>query len=123
MKTRTPVLSKLSLALTLAAGLALAGNALAQGHADPMSRLSERLTLTSEQETEIQALFQDHRRYMREQARENRAERRQARLMLREEIRALLDEEQAQKFDAMAERGGQGRRAQRRHRMDERDSD
>ncbi|NDY94776.1 periplasmic heavy metal sensor [Wenzhouxiangella limi] len=120
MKTQTPVLSKLTLALALVGSLAITSNALAQGHPDPVPRLSERLSLTTEQETEIQALYQAHRRDKREQGRENRAERRQARVMLREEIRALLDDEQAQKFDAMAQRGAQGRRGGRRDRMDER---
>lgn len=120
MKTQISLLSKLTLALTLAGSLAMAGSALAQGHADPVSRLSERLSLTSEQAAGIQALFQAHRRDMREQGREKRIERRQARLMLREDIRSLLDDEQAQKFDAMAQHGAQGRRAQRRDRMEER---
>lgn len=120
MNTQTPVLSKLTLALALIGSLAITGNALAQGYPDPVARLSERLSLTTEQETEIQALFQAHRQDMREQGRENRTERRQARVLLREEIRALLDDEQAQKFDAMAQRGAQGRRGDRRDRMDER---
>ncbi|MEE4296599.1 MAG: hypothetical protein V2J20_08300 [Wenzhouxiangella sp.] len=113
MKTRMPVLKKLTLALTIAGSLAVAGSALAQEPADPVTRLSERLELTAAQQAEIQEMFIAHRQNMRQSTRENRSERRQARAGLREEIRAVLDDEQVLKFDEMARRAGPAGRGER----------
>lgn len=118
MATRTPVVKKLTLALAVAGSLLMGGNALAEDHRDPVSRLSEHLELTALQQAEIQELFAAHRHNMRESARENRSERREARATLREEIRALLDDEQARKFDEMVHRAGATRRGHRAHQRD-----
>jgi Spy/CpxP family protein refolding chaperone len=77
-------------------------------------RLAERLELTSEQREQIEVLFEAHRDQMREQRQQNR----EARLALREEISAILTEEQAEKFESMRKHHGDrgSRKGQRRYR-------
>lgn len=92
------------LAMVVAGAATISGSVLAQNEQGPASRLAERLSLSVEQQAEIAELMQAHRESRRATERGHRGERRQARAALRSEIRALLDDEQAQAFDQMGNR-------------------
>jgi len=93
------------LALAVAGTLGLSFSAMAQNNEERGARLAERLNLTTEQQEQIDALRDAHRSDMREL----REQRREERMALHAEIRALLTAEQAEQFDAM-----EHRRAERR---------
>ncbi len=98
-------LKSMVLALAVAGTLGLSFSAMAQNNEERGARLAERLNLTTEQQEQIDALRAAHR----EEMREIRGQREEARAALHAEIRATLTPEQAEEFDAMAHR-----RAERR---------
>ncbi|TVQ34388.1 MAG: hypothetical protein EA370_10735 [Wenzhouxiangella sp.] len=109
---------KLTLALAAAGALTLAAPVLAHPGHNMAERLAERLELTSEQQVQIQNLYEAHRDQMRalrnqEDGQRARGAWREGRLALNEEIRELLSDEQAEQFDAMQRRGYKGRGGQR----------
>lgn len=107
-------------AVVMVTGLFAGSEALAQRgpkHHEPGQRLDrhlqmmdERLDLTDEQETQIRALLEEHAAEMRawrdddDSRDERRAHRHESMTALREEVHALLTEEQAEKLKAMHER-------------------
>lgn len=103
------------LATTLAATALLAASSLAIARG-PVGHLSERLDLDDEQAATIAALFEEHRDHMRHDIEWRDADgqldpealdrARAAREALQEEILAVLDPEQAERFERMSERRG-----------------
>lgn len=116
LKTR---INRLSLALATAGLMAVSLPTLANEHGKSVpEHMAERLELSTEQRAQISLLMQVHReqmRSLRESGDLDRSQVREGRQALREEIRALLNEDQAVKFDAMKE--GRGQR-ERRHSRD-----
>jgi len=109
---------KLTLALAAAGALTLAAPVLAKPSHNMAERLAERLELTSEQQVQVQALFDAHREQMRAQRQHSEAQRdrgawRESRMALNEEIRELLSDEQAEQFDAMQRRSHKSRSGKR----------
>lgn len=105
-------LKKLTLALATAGALLLTAPVLASSNDGPAQRLAEKLELTSEQQVEINALFQAHREQMRtegsRESRDRRGDWREGRMALNAEIRELLSPEQVEQFDAMGKRQHRG---------------
>ncbi len=105
MSIRIP--SKSLSALAVAALIAVSGSALAHRQAPS----AERLELSETQQAQIATLIEverEQRRAERAEGERNRAAMRESRQALREEIRAVLTPEQAERFDAM--------KSQRKHR-------
>lgn len=121
--TRFPF-KKLTLALATAGALVLAAPALAQPNHNPAERLAEKLELTSEQQVQVNALFEAHREQMRAEGSRERGDRREARMALHAEIRELLNAEQVEQFDSLGQRHQRGDRGRghegRKHRGHER---
>ncbi len=108
----------------LAFALILTQSALAerphQRPAPNIERLSERLQLTTDQMDAVESIMSEHHAFMQENAEQSRESARQQRTATRERLIGVLDEEQMETFDSMAERRhSRGRRGDERHRPPE----
>ncbi|MEM8497375.1 MAG: hypothetical protein AAF542_05080 [Pseudomonadota bacterium] len=92
----------------LGLGLILTHSAVAERpHHRPapnIERLSERLQLTTEQTDAVESIMSEHHTFMQENAAQSRESARQQRSATRERLMGVLDEEQMETFDSMAER-------------------
>lgn len=104
--------------LTLALGMSLTQSVLAERphHRPPapnMERLSEKLQLSSDQTDAVESIMAEHHAFMQENAASSRESAQQQRAATRERLIGVLDEEQLDTFDRMAEQ-----RDLRRHHRD-----
>ncbi|MFU8878180.1 MAG: hypothetical protein ACNA7E_08570 [Wenzhouxiangellaceae bacterium] len=122
MNRFTQPIRALALGLIAIATIGLAAPALADSKVTRADRLAEKLELSADQQEQIEALHAAHRGQMKSESRSedgerSREARREARAALHEEIRSVLTEAQAEKFDAMHQRKGHGDRHGRHHKM------